>query len=212
MELSNLSTDLLERILNKCDYNTIINYYVTNKTQYSIKNMELLERKKQIELIKNNFPKIFHNIINFDSIIHAAKINLNNRMGFTGYIDFISYNDFKKNNSNILYGYDCVNRFFISIMYDVDSNIFHNKLNNKIITFFQRYSDNKRFYVNCNTSFIYSDYVNTYNFVQEPPKQFQILFNLLNYNKAKYDYETDDSKYKIINYKLSNNFIKKCEC
>lgn len=212
MELSNLSTDLLERILNKCDYNTIINYYVTNKTQYSIKNMELLERKKKIELIKNNFPKIFHNIINFDSIIHAVKINLDDRIGFTGYIDFISYNDFKKNNSNILYGYDCVNRFFISIMYDVDSNIFHNKLNNKIITFFQRYSDNKRFYVNCNTSFIYSDYVNTYNFVQEPPKQFQILFNLLNYNKAKYDYETDDSKYKIINYKLSNNFIKKCEC
>ena len=157
MELSNLSTDLLERILNKCDYNTIINYYVTNKTQYSIKNMELLERKKQIELIKNNFPKIFHNIINFDSIIHAVKINLDDRIGFTGYIDFISYNDFKKNNSNILYGYDCVNRFFISIMYDVDSNIFHNKLNNKIITFFQRYSDNKRFYVNCNTSFIYSD-------------------------------------------------------
>ena len=204
MKLTDLSTDLVEKILNNCDYNTILNYYKTNKIQYSIKNMELLERKKQINLLKNNFPIFFHNIINFDSIIHAAKINLNNRMGFTGYIDFISYNDFKENHSNILYGYDCVNRFFISIMYDVDSNIFHKKPKNKIITFFQRYSDNNKIYVNCGTSFIYYSYVNTYNFLQEPPKQYQILFNLLNNNKAHYNHENDDSVCKIINYKLSN--------
>jgi hypothetical protein len=204
MKLTDLSTDLVEKILNNCDYNTILNYYKTNKIQYSIKNMELLKRKKQINLLKNNFPIFFHNIINFDSIIHAAKINLNNRMGFTGYIDFISYNDFKENNSNILYGYDCVNRFFISIMYDVDSTIFHKKPKNKIITFFQRYSDNNKIYVNCGTSFIYYSYVNTYNFLQEPPKQYQILFNLLNNNKAHYNHENDDSVCKIINYKLSN--------
>lgn len=208
MKLSDLSNDLVEKILNNCDYNTILNYYTTNKIQYSIKNMKLLERKKKIELIKNTFPIFFHNIINFDSIIHASKINLNNRIGFTGYIDFISYNDFKENNSNILYGNDCVNRFFISIMYDVDSNIFHNKLKNKIITFFQRYSDNNKIYVNCGTSFIYHSYVNTYNFIQEPPKQYQILFDLLNYNKAQYIYEGDNSVHKIINYKLSSNFKK----
>ena len=54
-------------------------------------------------------------------------------MNFSGYIDFLEYQDFYRRNTNILYGKDNYGRFFISIIYDVDNSIFHNSSNYNIV-------------------------------------------------------------------------------
>ncbi len=94
-----------------------------------------------ISLIEIEYYKIFKKNIPI--------LNIDNKYGDTGYIDFINVNDFKNNNYPILLrGIDSSNRKFLSICYDVsiqkyDEDLSKNKKikNKEVGTIFQRYSD-----------------------------------------------------------------------
>ena len=175
-----LNNDIFNLVINNCDINTI---NLLNNT--SLKINEIIDKSIIAKKIKEYIPDYLHKFIDFNKfIINAVNLDLGDKIGFTGYIDFISKKNFINDNykTNILFGFDCASRFFISILYDVFS--FDNKKikENNIVTFFQRYSDNKYSYVSCQNTLIYDSYVQVHNFNHNNNlgDQYIVLFELLN--------------------------------
>jgi len=109
-------------------------------------------------------------------------------------IDFINEN-YK---TNIIYGHDSIERFFISILY---TDQLTNK--QKIVSFFQRYSTDSRYYVSCQNSFIYSTMCATFRFSNNPKEKlteiYEILFKLMNDGIAESNIESDEKySYKLV--------------
>ena len=175
-----LTKDIFNLVVDKCDVKTI---NLLNNTNLEINKMidkSIIEKK-----IKEYFPIYLHKFIDFNKfIINAVNINLGNKIGFTGYIDFILKKNFinDNNKTNILFGFDCASRFFISILYDVYSSDNKKIKENNIVTFFQRYSENKYRYVSCQNTLIYDSYVQVHNFNYNNNlgDQYIVLFELLN--------------------------------
>lgn len=174
-----LNNDIFNLVINKCDINTI---NLLNNT--SLKINEIIDKSIIATKIKEYFPVYLHKFIDFNKfIINAINLDLGDKIGFTGYIDFISKKNFINDNykTNILFGIDKANRFFISILYDISS--LDNKIKeNNIVTFFQRYTENKYGFVSCQKTFIYESYVQTHNFQYNNNlgDQYIVLFDLLN--------------------------------
>ena len=106
---------------------------------------------------------------------------------------FINEND----KTNIVYGYDNVNRFFISVLY---KDLLNDKMN--IVTFFQRYGDDKGYYVSCQNTFIIDGWCATYRFTDNAFNKlteiYEILFKLINEGNATNDeHSLDKYSYKL---------------
>ncbi len=190
-----LTNDIFNLVVDNCDIKTINILNNTNIVFNKIINKSIIEKK-----IKEYFPIYLHKFIDFNKfILNAVNLDLGDKIGFTGYIDFISKKNFINDDykTNILFGFDCANRFFISILYDVFSVENKKIKENKIVTFFQRYSDNIYTYVSCQNTLIFDSYVQTHNFTNDNlGDQFIVLFELLN-NGCSSDYNN-------ITYRLSN--------
>jgi len=75
-------------------------------------------------------------------------LNINNQIGNTSYIDFITRDQMT---SNIMWGVDLYKRYFITINMNIESNYKSNSTDNKTIaliqTFFERYSDSSNLWM-----------------------------------------------------------------
>lgn len=189
--------ELINHIGLKCDVETMCNLRLTSK---EIKNIIDIKTIKIINM-KKIIPQILHKYINFNStfMLNSQHIDLGEKFGITGYIDFIEISYFinANYNTNIIYGYDNISRFFISILY-IDQ--LTNKT--KIVTFFQRYTSDSRYYVSSQSTFIYSSYCATFCFTNDFKNKlteiYEILFKLINEGIAESNIDSDE-KY---SYKL----------
>jgi hypothetical protein len=166
--------EINRNFINYFDINDIINVLLCSKNINSIKtnnsvkallnkyNMFVINKNK----LKNMIPLTLFSLLvhtygnNFDSytnIFNIKHIDTRKRRGMTDYIDFLNYNDFHDNKTNILCGYDYYSRFFISIMYD--KKTCGTIKNNCITTLFQRYKNNNFLYVSCGDAISGYDYV-----------------------------------------------------
>jgi hypothetical protein len=175
-----LTNDIFNLVVEKCDIKTINLLYNTNIIINKIIDKSIIQKK-----IKEYFPIYLHKFIDFNKfILNSVNIDLGEKIGFTGYIDFILKKNFINDNykTNILFGFDCASRFFISILYDVYSSDNKKIKENNIVTFFQRYSENKYMFVSCQNTLIYDSYVQTHNFNNNNNlgNQYIVLFELLN--------------------------------
>jgi hypothetical protein len=182
--------ELINLVATKCDIHTL------NKLCSVSKNMEnMIDNDIKIKKIKEIIPDFLHAYIDFNSkyMLNAKNINIGDTYGMTGYIDFISLKHFINENdkTNIVYGYDNSKRFFISLLY---KDILNDK--NKIVTFFQRYSNEHRYFVSCQNTFIIDNSCITHLFTNSDfntlSKIYQILFTLINYGVAKNDVDSDE--------------------
>jgi len=184
-----LTNDIFNLVVDKCDIKTINLLFNTNIVINKIIDKSIIQKK-----IKEYFPIYLHKFIDFNKfILNAVNLDLGNKIGFTGYIDFISKKNFINDDykTNILFGFDCANRFFISILYDIFSVDKKKIKQNKIVTFFQRYSGNIPVYVSCQNTLICDNYVQTHNFRNDNLRdQFIVLFQLLNNGYSLHDDKT----------------------
>jgi hypothetical protein len=190
--------ELINNISLKCDLSSL---YKLRLVSNEIKNM--IDINTMIILkMKEIIPSFFHKYINFSSnfMLNSRYINIGDKCGMTGYIDFIQPIDFinENYNTNIIYGHDSIERFFISILY---TDQLANK--QKIVSFFQRYSTDSRYYVSCQNSFIYSTMCATFRFSNNPTEKlteiYEILFKLMNEGIAESTIESDEKySYKLI--------------
>ena len=188
--------ELMNLIASKCDLQTIDKLSLVSN---NIKNM--IDDNVKIEKMKEIIPQLLHKHINFNSkfILNSKNIIIGERFGLTGYIDFFRKSDFINDSykTNIIYGYDNTKRFFISILYKDELND-----SEKIVTFFQRYTNQTNFYVSCQNTFIWecwcATYVFTNNHYDRLEECYQILFTLINNGVATNDIQ-DETKY---SYKL----------
>ena len=189
--------ELINNIGLNCDNYSLSNLRLTSK---EIKNMIDINTMKILHM-KSVIPTIIHKYINFNStfMLNSQHIDIGDKCGMTGYIDFIKSSDFINQNykTNIIYGYDDMSRFFISILYN-------DQLTNKtkIVTFFQRYTEDLRYYVSCQNTFIYSTHCATCRFTNNDSKKnlteiYEILFKLMNEGIAESTIESDE-KYSYI--------------
>ena len=131
-------------------------------------------------------------------MLNSKNISIGDKFGLTGYIDFIESRHFINDNfkTNIIYGHDNINRFFISVLY---KNLVTDKI--QIVTFFQRYSTDSRYYVSCQDSFIYPTSCATFRFTDNDSEKlteiYEILFKLMNEGIAESTIESDE-KYSYI--------------
>jgi hypothetical protein len=91
-----------------------------------------------------------------------TKISIGYRIGHSGYIDFITPEDFI-NNSNVVYGYDYDGRLFVSVLYSENGG------QPKVMTLFQRYDDTPQFFVTCGKTFVHSNNVVSHSFTADKP-------------------------------------------
>jgi hypothetical protein len=182
--------ELINLVATKCDIHTL------NKLCSVSKNMEnMIDNDIKIKKIKEIIPNFLHAYIDFNSkyMLNAKNINIGDTYGMTGYIDFISLNHFINENdkTNIVYGYDNSNRFFISLLY---KDILNDK--NKIVTFFQRYTNEHRYFVSCQNTFIIDNSCVTHLFTNSDfitlSEIYKILFTLINYGVAKNQVDSDE--------------------
>ena len=184
--------DLVNIIASKCDLQTIDKLSLVSN---NIKNM--IDDNIKIEKMKEIIPQLLHKYIDFNSkfMLNSKNIMIGDRFGITGYIDFFRKSDFINDSyrTNIIYGYDNNNRFFISILYKDELNDCE-----KIVTFFQRYTHQTNFYVSCQNTFIWESWCATYVFTNNQYDRldvcYQILFNLINSGVATNNIQ-DEIKY-----------------
>jgi len=100
----------------------------------------------------------------------ARYVDVNTRVGHTGYIDFIEKSDFV--DTNIIYGYDSYDRFFMSILYLKNGNP-------QIMTLFQRFQEDPLKFVTCSQTI--SGVVDAHRFDDRPlPDEYVHFFDLIN--------------------------------
>lgn len=172
-----------------------IDTYINDVNNYKLLHENMGEEFMEILMIKKKLKKYE----DYKLLFTAKKINIGLQVGGTGYIDFITPSYF--NNTNIIYGYDRYDRFFISIMYDRINN--NKKTTNNVITFFQRYSDNGYYYVNGGQSFYGYSQVSNFNFngnINNMDIQFNVFFDLItcgNSIRLFEEYDNDNGCYKM---------------
>lgn len=187
--------ELINLVASKCDLQTLDKL---SSASNNIKNM--IDDDIKIKKIKEIIPEFLHKYINFNSkfMLNSKNIDIGDRFGFTGYIDFIRPENFINENykTNIIYGYDNINRFFISILY---KDLLNDET--KIVTFFQRYSSDTTYYVSCQNTFIMSGWCATFRFTNNAFEKltiiYEIMFRLINEGVATNDIHSEE-KYNYI--------------
>lgn len=168
--------DIAEIIVNKCNLQSLECLSSVSKHTREITHNQLI--KLQIEEF---FPCFFKSYIDYTKLVSLSPRYITNdpRNGITGYIDYLTFDDFDTRKTNIVYGYDSNRRFFISTMY-----VRGEKPKRYIATFFQRYTTSPRFYVSCGNTYDGGNNCQTYNFVSPANDmtgtQYETLFELLN--------------------------------
>ena len=169
--------DIVEHIINKCDLRSL--ECLSSVSKHTREITHQLRIKLQIE---KYFPEFFKTYIDYTKLTSLSPRQISNdpRCGITGYIDYLTFNDFDRRKTNILYGWDTHNRFFISTMYTQGE-----KPKRYIATFFQRYTTSPYFYVSCGNTYDGGNNCQTYNFVSSVKNdmsgtQYETLFQLLN--------------------------------
>ena len=168
--------DIAGHIINKCDLRSLECLSSVSKYTREITHQQLI--KLQIEKF---FPSFFKSYIDYTKLASLSPRHITNdpRNGITGYIDYLTFNDFDTRKTNIVYGYDINRRFFISTMYTRGD-----QPKRYIATFFQRYTSSPRFYVSCGNTYDGGNNCQTYNFVSPANDmtgtQYETLFQLLN--------------------------------
>tara|TARA_B110001469_G_C9637351_1_gene319755 strand:+ start:2287 stop:2820 length:534 start_codon:yes stop_codon:yes gene_type:complete len=71
-------------------------------------------------------------------------LNIKNKVGDTSYIDFITK---EQMTSNIMWGTDLYNRYFITINMNIDSDNKYNKAMDLMQTFFERYTNSSNLWM-----------------------------------------------------------------
>lgn len=194
--------ELINNISLKCDLGSI---YKLRLVSNEIKNMIDVNTVKILKM-KQIIPEFLHKYINFNSkfMLNSQHIDIGEKFGMTGYIDFIQSSYFINENykTNIIYGYDNTHRFFISMLY---KDQITNKI--QIVTFFQRYSEDTRYYVSCQNTFIYSSHCATLRFTYNDSKKlteiYEILFKLMNEGYAESSIETDEKYSYTLNFNIT---------
>jgi hypothetical protein len=134
--------------------------------------------------------------------IDIKKIDIKNKSGDTGYIDFIIKEDFPVG-SNVVYGYDKFNRFFLSVLYCETKRpeYYH------VMTIFERYSNDPHLIVSAGYKFI-ENVVATWNLsLDRMDSQIANFFKLINDGMVDVEYfDNNDLTYKSIQYKLYDNY------
>ena len=145
----------------------------------------------------NKYPNKFFDYFNIIKLYKTKQIDLGNRVGYTYYIDFINLSDFKKYETNILRGIDIFNRPFLSLLYN----------NKKILTLFQRYSDNKYNWT-IGGDHLLGKYISNINFYDtisyEHNEAINIIKDLFNNDKTSYNYEDYKHNLYVYNLELCN--------
>jgi len=151
--MENITLDILNNVILYCDFKTLnsiknINKFFFNVITFTFEN---IYRSKKLKYVKNilhinKFKIFFMDRLSDDNILNLRQFNIKNRISYTGYIDFIQKKDFDKLNTNIIYGYDMHDRFFLSFLFYTK---YKNNIYYKILTIFQRYSNDENFYVTC---------------------------------------------------------------
>ena len=182
--------ELINIIASKCNLSSVEKLGLSSSKIKDMINDDII-----VEKIKEIFPIFLHKYIDFNSpyIKNSKNIDIGDNFGMTGYIDFIRPHHFINDEykTNVIYGYDNVDRFFISVLY---KDLLMNET--KIATFFQRYSSDKRFYVSCQNTFISSSYCATFCFMNDHSQKltefYDVLFKLLNEGVAFYKNQYDE--------------------
>jgi hypothetical protein len=126
-------------------------------------------------------------------------LNIHNRVGITGYIDFININEV---NSPVMQGVDCMGRPFITVCAEIkyaDGTIIPT-----FTTFFKRYSDNSS--TTWHACGFYHKLMETSGGMSIP--QFIFLRDLLRNGNVVFDDGTDDDNIKdlrLVNYGIFDN-------
>ena len=126
-----------------------------------------------------------------ESLPNIKYLSLNNKVGLTGYIDFITIQDMKH---NIMHGTDCYNRSFIAIKINLVNKNNPDDKKQVVGTFFQRYTDDydTLCYGTCYETGIlfHSSYVASYDYEDLDKRLSKLLNNekIYTYNKIN---ETD---------------------
>jgi len=180
------------------DYPNIIISDLIEQEMQNEKNKKL-EDETNYNSILSLFPYKFLNKVGLDAKkLKRAKYHNSNKIGITGYIDYIILQNFIDHNTPIIYGIDSANRFFISLLFNKKNLDTENVSEKNIITFFQRYTGEDHFFVSCQTGFEnYNSCItaNFNNFDKELDNEYNILFKLLNEGST---IETfDNIKYEI---------------
>jgi len=176
--------ELMNVIAEKCDLRSIDRLGQVSKEILNVIDITNIKISK----IKKIIPEFLSKYIDFNSkyMLNSINIDIGNKFGITGYIDFFRNNHFSNDEytTNIIYGYDNIQRFFISVRY---KDMITNK--HKIVTFFQRYPMDNNYYVSCQSSFVYENMCVTFRFTDNPSEQlnetYEILFKLINEGMAK---------------------------
>jgi len=135
-----------------------------------------------------------------DNKENIKNIDIGNNKGLKDYIDFLDIDNF--DNSNVVFGYDVYNRFFISVIY---KNVNYPKYP-LIMTIFQRYTYEKYFYVSCDNTFIKHNIVETFDFNKEMallPFQFENFFKLINNGNINIIQNDKEYNYELFFYNIS---------
>lgn len=180
------------------DLESYIKLYSTSKElNILLKNIPYYIQKEYCLKKLKMFPEQLLELFDPVKLYKIPIVDLKNRVGFTHYIDFITYEYF--NNTNIIRGIDCYNRPFISFYYKISKS---DQITENVITLFQRYSDDKYSWTtggdeipNYPIDRIYFENENEIN------NKKKIFTNLFNNGKVEYEYEDWHDK-KIINVKL----------
>ena len=160
---------------------------------------------------------------NIRNVSKCLQVDIGQKMGITDYIDFLTKEDFT-NNTNVIYGRDNADRFFISALYKnitqdiLNGNNESNIKEHNIMTLFQRYSNEPYFFVSCGDTFIWKGDIQTHNFYTKDcnnnkpfPEQYANFFTLINDRELNITYninnlyDLDDEYFnreKTVSYKL----------
>ena len=127
-----LPEDLFDEIMNYLDYKSLDNILMIDKKNNKIRKKErnLVFRN---QLIREFFPKIILNVLNFHNQYPLLRFK-NNFFGGTGYIDRIRLSDVS---SPVMLGIDKFERPFFTLRMNVNGEMI-------LQTFFQRYTNNPR--------------------------------------------------------------------
>jgi hypothetical protein len=189
-------------IKNYIKLNDYINLYKTSKN--ISKELYDIPYHIKYDFCKDNlniYPSRFFDYFDPIKLYKTKKIYLGNRVGYTQYIDFINFSDFKKYETNILRGIDIFNRPFLSLLYNDNYN--YNK--KKILTLFQRYSDDKYKWTVGGDQLVGKDISAIYfndNVVYENDEPINIIKDLFNNNKTSYNYINNNNNNNIYNLEL----------
>ena len=126
--------------------------------------------------MSENIPECLKMYITNQS--NLKSIFIGKRYGPTDYIDFINVRDFESRQSSVVYGYDCFQRFFISVLY---TSLTEPDKPKKIMTLFQRFTSNKSFFVTCGSTFLFESDVKIFEATSHGiDPQIKDFFELIN--------------------------------